>query len=469
MEQNKFEKNVQHKLDELKIQPSGSVWLNVEKRIEKKNQRRRTAFILFFLFLILLSGSYWLFNSEKENKVQSQKTENISKKNIAKSTLKKNDSSLYQFKVFDKNYTNKSLSKSSKISVILNEVNQGTESPYKRKSKKSTFFKKGSLKTNIQNVSASESESQFESGDKNVIKLQNDLPGEKKDLAKQEEGKIKMDIEKSEQKNVDKDSLINLAESKKNQEADSTNPIVNSKKLINSINKRKWNLGITLSGGKSMVANDPLGIDNSSNSDYLSNPNQSSGGGGVPVYFLNSKPRNSFAFIGGVLIEKNIFDKQKIIIGINYKYFSTTINVGPKIDSIQTAYNSISSTSTSNNFRNNFNYIELPVSLKFQLGNSKSLPIYWQAGISFSQLISSNALQYKSNPGVYYNDNSLFNKTQFGLNTGFSATLFSKQKAFLNIGPYFYYGTSKLANEGLYSKKHFSFIGISTEFLFNKK
>ena len=36
MEENSFEKQVQQKMDELKIQPSDSVWGKIEAQIEKK-------------------------------------------------------------------------------------------------------------------------------------------------------------------------------------------------------------------------------------------------------------------------------------------------------------------------------------------------------------------------------------------------------------------------------------------------
>jgi len=85
-----------------------------------------------------------------------------------------------------------------------------------------------------------------------------------------------------------------------------------------------------------------------------------------------------------------------------------------------------------------------------------------------SQLISSNALQYNQNSGWYYKDNTLFNKTQIGLNTALSASLFSRQKNSVLIGPYFYYSASSLANEGLYNKKHFVFTGLRAEIIFGK-
>ena len=69
---------------------------------------------------------------------------------------------------------------------------------------------------------------------------------------------------------------------------------------------------------------------------------------------------------------------------------------------------------------------------------------------------------------MYYTNNSIFNKTQIGLNTSISTALFSKQKNSVLIGPYFYYGASRLANEGLYNKKHFVFTGLRTEIIFGK-
>jgi hypothetical protein len=79
MEQNNFEKNVQQKLDELKIAPSDSVWTNVEKRIGKKDKDRKLVFILFFLILFLLTGGYFLFNSTKNNGQQKHELSEIKK------------------------------------------------------------------------------------------------------------------------------------------------------------------------------------------------------------------------------------------------------------------------------------------------------------------------------------------------------------------------------------------------------
>ena len=111
-------------------------------------------------------------------------------------------------------------------------------------------------------------------------------------------------------------------------------------------------------------------------------------------------------------IQKDILNKSKLSVGLNYKYFSTTNKVGSKINSAQANYYAAySPVNPSKNFHNKFHFLEVPVTFGLRLNPNKSLPLYWNAGISISQLISINALQFRSDRGIYYEDNSFFNKT----------------------------------------------------------
>ena len=62
MEEDKFEKQVRQKMDELELNPSEDVWQHVKNRIEKRKNRKPGLLIFFFLLALLLSGGYWLFN-----------------------------------------------------------------------------------------------------------------------------------------------------------------------------------------------------------------------------------------------------------------------------------------------------------------------------------------------------------------------------------------------------------------------
>jgi hypothetical protein len=107
------------------------------------------------------------------------------------------------------------------------------------------------------------------------------------------------------------------------------------------------------------------------------------------------------------------------------------------------------------------------VSIYFQI--NKKIPLFWNAGISVSELVSSNALQFNNTTGLYYKDNSLFNKTQIGVSTGLDIRLTTKQKRAVSIGPYLYYNITRISNESLYQDRHFNFVGLRSIIILGKK
>jgi hypothetical protein len=466
MEQNNFEKHVQQKMDELKISPSESAWLNIEKRISKHGKQRKIAFILFFSALFFLTGGYWLFNSTKNTNAIPGKQASFIKNHAEILKEKKLDSSFNLAVISNKGDSDSNENSISKISSPYNIKNAKNKKPIILIHKKSEIILNESfLKSETKNEIFSDNKINKRPDVQDLPNLenkQNNFLHEKIGLAKQDKKSNEEFGNSSPEKN-NQDSIENITSLLKIRERDSSFSDKNPNISLIENQKRKWKFGITFSGGMSFLANGFLDVNNNDNN-YMSAPNSGSTGGYTPPSSLPVNTRGSLAFIGGAFFEKNISEKTKISLGVNYKYFSTVSKTGSKIDSALIAYNS---TAYTNNYRNNFNYLEFPVSLKFKLNKNKLLPLFWNAGINISQLISSNALQFKTNNGVYYIDNLLFNKTQLGFSTGFSATLFPQQKYPVSIGPYFYYNASRLANQGLYGKKHFNFIGISTEVLFN--
>lgn len=496
MEQNNFEKNVQQKLDELKIPPSDAVWENVEKRIGKKHKDRKVIFILIFLLLFILSAGYWLFNSGKN----SQRNQPVS--NLIKSDSKQTnnyDSSLSKSVISSANNSEKrdletvTAKKSKTEASQQSPIYKGDSGQNRITKKHRRLVKEDAFKSKEKALNSSENKSVNSNGtllngrqtnnEENEIVLNNsnNLSVKKPNASEIENGNENIDSTNNIQNKISNDSLLNQLKSKKISKEIVAKDDSSLKKHSEKKQKNRWAFGLSFSGGASLIGESLLGINNRNSTYFQSSPITSGSGGigngGTPSSYAPSAIENSFAFIGGAFMEKTISAKGKISLGISYRYFSLINKVGNRVDTSITfpsqnfsssggLYNSINNANT---YRNNFHYLEIPVLLNLQLGKSKTLPVFWDAGINISQLISSNALQFTSNPGLYYNDNSLFNKTQIGLQTGFSAILFSNTKNPVSIGPYFIYNTSKLANEGLYGGKHFSFIGIKTEILFGKK
>ncbi|MGN6532897.1 MAG: outer membrane beta-barrel protein [Ginsengibacter sp.] len=465
MEQNNFEKNVQQKMDELKIAPSDSVWTNVEKRIDKKEKDRKVIFILFLLIVFLLSGGYWLLKSTKNNQKNNQQISQVVKNESSSKTTNKPDSSFgksqitagdYYANIDSADVSAKKIKNANSNSA--NKVGQDEEQKQERLFKeliskqKESYSKPGNNADSVFLVN------------KSVLIPPNLSKKETQNYADNSGGNVG--------NKINADSISAHLTTEKTEEK--TIAVVDSSAKNDSQKKQKrhWKMGFTLSGGASLIGKNLLERDFP-----IADYNSGMPPGGIPSYYYPPSPiKNSTAFVAGVFLEKNISDRGKIALGLSYKYYSLVNKVGKKVDSLlspSTQYlsvsNSLDSFNSIHTYRNAFHYLEVPVSFKLQLNKSKKLPLLWEAGVNLSQLIGSNALQFKSNPGVYYHDNSILNKTQFGLHIGFTATLFSQQRMPITFGPYFYYSATNIADKGLYGGKHFSFAGIKAEILFRKK
>src|SRR5690242_134451 len=129
MEPNKFERQVQQKLEEFKIPPAEEVWTKVEKGINRKRKDRRLLLLVAFLFL-LLSAGFLYFNAQNNTSIPVNKqivqNFNPAKKEAAK--IKKQDES------------SETTNEEKKNTTALNEEKIST---YKTSSG-SSFSKKGS-------------------------------------------------------------------------------------------------------------------------------------------------------------------------------------------------------------------------------------------------------------------------------------------------------------------------------------
>src|SRR5215207_5992704 len=64
MSDHNFEKQIQQKLDELKIPPADTVWTSVEAQIRKDKRRRRGVIFFPILFILIGAGVYFMFHEQ---------------------------------------------------------------------------------------------------------------------------------------------------------------------------------------------------------------------------------------------------------------------------------------------------------------------------------------------------------------------------------------------------------------------
>jgi hypothetical protein len=441
--QNEFEKQMQHKMDELQIHPSEAVWQKVQAQITKP-KRRRGVIVLFFFLAGFVLGGYWLFQQNQPKPYPSGNANSIQNDKLLTIAGNKKEN--------------------TDAPVLHREASADLPDGIKKSKASSRFQYRSSFVKPFKESNDNNESSEIVTGPKkedNYIDELHTLPEKNND--------DELDTLTNTQ-----DSLPSqLIQPKIMQQSDTV-----EKTFVNTIPLKKiseWKFGVLFSLGRSGVVDNFLSFDellsfNEDKSaaalDYASSPGTGGTNQGSNNNSVNpSKIQRSGAFIVGLSAEKRIAKKINLSVGINYKYFSTTNRVGQKNDTS----GAFRVNNSGHKYHNAFNYLEIPAELKLQLWANKKMPVYLSGGISISRLISSNSLQYDLTARGYFNDNSFFNKTQIGFSTGLFAELFSKQKSPLLIGPDFYFAATNLARGGSYNKKHFSYIGLRSQIMFRRK
>jgi len=430
MESNDFEKEVSRKLGEFKIPPEEEVWSRVEKEIAPKRRMRKG--VLLFLLLIISGGAaWWLTHQNSGSKSPSTyqtvvKRENQNEtKRIASPQEEKDE------KTTDANVSQGSepetAASSSTVENIASNSTKGISKKSNRISSPKTVRSFTSKPTKQFSTKPTETVALSNSSNKNL----NEIP-----VA----GEL-----------VSVPWFENLSTSKPLhfQTLNTFPPLaLNLKKQ--AIKKRKWTIGFTLSAGSAWVeGKEPHAL-------YANNVQTSGFNSGYVYYPLRSsyayypsRPisfRTSFSFTAGVVAERNVTPKTTASLGLSYSHLSLQ-----------------------NNVANNFEFLQLPVLFHFRVNRNDQLPLTFDAGVTVSQLVASNAQQYNYFSDRWYHDNDLFNQFQANLHTGFSFTVFDKKGRQIRIGPAFSYGFTPMANQGLYEGKHLGVLNLHAEMLFRKK
>lgn len=486
--ENKFEKQIHRKLDELKISPSESVWLSVKDRIKHKKDRKWPVIILIFLIMGIPIG-YLHFSSAPELSITSTKSAKTdtteSQPNVNNATGKNEDAAKRQTgqmppgisdsKPGDKEKIDASPGSSSisgNFSVVRNPSNINRET------------KATAIKSQDVPIYKHEEENQFKEQLPATPNFEGEDNYQRKEFTSEEyrepdqsniwiESRIYSHIIPA----IKIDHAILYNSSSINQIKQLTlsdraiAEIVKAQKVVTEKNaKKNWAVGIYAAGGIAHVGSRFLGLGTAPAADYLQSANSSANPGGGTVIPSPSKIRNEVGYAAGIFLEKEISKNSSISFGINFKELNTSNVTGRKNDSIPGGISFDSrSSNVSQEYRNSFRFLELPLQFNTQLVKGNKITLLWHGGFAISQLISSNALQFDPALKSYYNDNSIFNKTQLGFNTALSLSIIKQKNLAILAGPFIDYHLTRLTDEGLYAKKHFVFAGLQTRILFEKK
>ena len=451
MAENNFEKQVQDKMKALSIMPSGEVWKGVSSRINKKKDQRWG--ILFFYFLlgsVILFGGWHLFNNSHSGTFGTNKAISTDTTETAIHLNKLIGDSNKSARLMKDNEVKASTKKESVISNIAKNESNFNYTLFKKEKINPDYVKKDHLKkvfnSSLKSKTQDPSVGEIVSNERPLKSISTDTTVNVNSSHEQ--------IVEAPKSNI-QDTLVN----NKILNPDTNN--LHTYKSVHNIVKPKWEFGFSLSGGLSEIGNSLfsfLSLDKS----FATAMSVGTGTTGQYASTQPSEIRNSGAFSIGLIAKRKLSKGTNISTGLNFTYYSTI----RKIPGDSSAGYSLRS--TSHDYVSKFNLIEIPFNIQFRLSNNKTLPIYFEGGINFSQLIFSNAMQFNQQQNYTIN-NAVFNSSQIGLQFNFSADLIRKRNFTIAIGPKLRYDITSIASTGEYGGKHFAYAGVHTSILFHKR
>jgi len=243
---------------------------------------------------------------------------------------------------------------------------------------------------------------------------------------------------------------------------------------------KKWQFGISGFYGSSDVTESFLGIGSSAekSADYTSGGNT----GGLNQYNFNvsKQVKAKGAFSLGLGFKKQLNRRSSFITGVQYTKLNTQIETGTRKDSSAVfEYNNTSgslvtrlenfyTTGSGSTYINSYHLLQIPLIFEQRINSSKNLIFNWNAGLSISRLLSSNALVFDYGNQAFYNNNELFRKTQVTMLAGLNMQFALSKKSTLNLGPQLEYSLQNLLHNKSYGSQHFINYGVKANIFFSK-
>lgn len=493
-----FEKSVRQKMEELKFTPSDSAWANVQKELQKGRKRRKP--VLWFLLFagVAVAGSFYLFNnsnytiadktvagrgagastSPDQTKEKTQ-TNNNNDKDI--STQSSNDKKINAIAS-----PNKTSHEKNAVAIDKNiaqqdrqNLNQKKKSAAKYLVDQDEYVIAGSDKNKTEKLQPSANQNDKSTGNNPTQNNQppdaaaknNDQSTQQDHVADTKEAVIN-DIIASNKKGIITD---------KQPKKDSTGGKKSVAQNKKDKNLKKWEIGFTASPGASSI------FENFFKTAAVTGQAPYSYNLTTAFFGLQTMARNyatvdytpatikpGLSFSAGAFVEKQFAKKLSFTAGLNYHYYSTSIEIGSKIQTAtpaivgsSTYVNQYYSNTKNHSYANQYHFIELPVSLLYQFNKSRRVQLFGEAGVSLARMIGSNGLHFDNLTAVYYKDNNLFNKTQLNASAAVLVGLPFKKNSF-RIGPQVQYGITDLLSKNADSKQHLFFGGIKIVFIPSK-
>ncbi|HTD93785.1 MAG TPA: hypothetical protein VK644_08240 [Chitinophagaceae bacterium] len=499
MEENKFEKKVKQKMEELRLSPSGKVWDRIEEELQRKKKRRVVFFILSLTGLLLLSGAGYLISSKQLFSHESQVAVKNSPSLPAGSVGQAPSSATGQQPVSETVTANKrdnngigadAQNETTSPAIIGTPEPTSTDIATQAGGKDENKNKSKNVTAQVTTKSGYQATNQItdrptdgkNTKDRGSVPLENDLtavspnPSTNKDTKQDKDAATRtINDEAAGGKTIpatQQPVSNDLPAKTQTGKADTlqvtavnpeTPPVVKKQGKKNTI---RWEL--QLSGG--VADQRTITTPEKALPPALTSPQNGPTNINGNIALNSPSPvRTGKAFGIGALAEWKITKRSSLKTGLKYQYLASSIKVGNYINSAISFNNAIGAVQLDalyrgvqqKTFHNRYHFIEVPIAYQLQLNKGKKVPILWESGVSLGYLISTNSLLYDEGlGGIYYHKTSLTNRLYTTLNTGFAFRFGSRNRVSWSLGPDFSWGLNGIGKEGYDKKQKFVYGGL---------
>ena len=457
----RFEKEVQKKMEELRLMPSAPVWQKIEIEITPEKKRRRII-IWLFLGLLLLSGGFLMYQfAPSDTSTASSLINTDAKKEATKTpksvqqqnaTTEKSSIDLPKDQITSTTTNGKQSTTVSKTNSHISRQSEERKNARKQDAEPTIVSINKPAKSNSSTTEDGLAVSKLSTPASEALPAKNN-----QSISRIEEVSKKDSSSVVSSPNTQDTSVTTLPAEKQIDKAIADSGL---KKKV-AINKG-WKKRFTFSVGQSGYTTGLLS--KSAVNDVL----YQSPGPGVAgnVSRRPAKTNPGLGFSAGISFVKKLNEHFELALGAQYAYYSTQTIVGSQLrrDTL-VVYNSASLntsnfyTNTANeDYTNRFHVIEMPVTLSYR--PSTHLPIYLSIGAAYGRIVSTNALTYSPNSNVYYENKENYLRNTLPVFSSVQVELFAKKKVSLRIGPALQYNLLKVQNETSSGQSHFFFAGI---------
>lgn len=404
-----FEKQVQERLDELKLNPTPPVWQNIKKEISDKRDRRRVV-LWIPLFVLITAATWWLLlDNEKDPAGVPQSLAPAQHNQPASAQKRTADDGSDQSQDFKATNSNPTEKKNSSADVVVTKQRLNFPRAATAQRQQTIPGKTGGAvdQSNLilDQQSGATPSTQQNSGDDIISKTAETQKEEAKPIEPVER---KTDASVSDSIAIT-DSVVQ--------------PVVKSP-------AKKWRIGVVGGVGTSGMVKAFANLDKAAPA-YQNSP-PGTGSGGNALIMPPSDETSGTSLLAGMTIKRQLSKKVDFVTGIQYQLYSTRVATGQLVrrDTVFNNNNSFTrvdqffqsaASSQMVNRSNRYHFLSIPATFRFSMTNTS--PLFLQTGVLMQQLVSTNALVYDRNTGFYYSDKSMFRKTQVSWLGGVGASV----------------------------------------------